>query len=106
MAYQCIPLSDKDYKATLKRVLANPTKAQKYAQFKERCDIVTKAIKQLEALGPSEHLPMMLEPVKKEQKICQEGMAKLLDSEYRAMQKEAKRCELDMIRGRCPLLLL
>jgi len=28
MAYQCIPLSDKDYKATLKRVLAHPAKAQ------------------------------------------------------------------------------
>ena len=88
MAYQCIPLSDKDYKATLKRVLAHPTKSQKYAHFKERCDFITQAIKQLEALGPSDHLPALLEPMKKDQKTCQEGMAKLLDSEYRAAQKE------------------
>jgi len=91
MAYQCIPLSNKDYKATLKRVLTHPAKAQKYAQFKERCDVVTRAIKQLEALGPSDHLPALLEPMKKDQKTCQEGMAKLLDSEYRAMQREAKK---------------
>ena len=91
MAYQCIPLSDKEYKATLKRVLAHPAKSIKYAQFKERCDIVTKAIKQLEALGPSDHLPALLEPMKKDQKTCQEGMAKLLDSEFRARQKELKR---------------
>ena len=31
MTYQCIPLSEKDYKATLKRVLEHPSKAQKYA---------------------------------------------------------------------------
>ena len=90
MAYQCIPLSDKDYKATLKRVLEHPSKSKKYAQFKERCDLITQAIKKVEALGPSDHLPALLEPMKKDQKICQEGMAKLLDSEYRAMQKEAK----------------
>jgi len=90
MTYQCIPLSDKDYKATLKRVLEHPTKSQKYARFKERYELVTQAIKKLESLGPSDNLPMLLEPMKKDQKICQEGMAKLLDSEYRAMLKEAK----------------
>lgn len=91
MTYQCIPLSDKDYKATLKRVLAHPAKAQKYAQFKERYELVTLAIMKVESLGPSDHLPMLLEPMKKDQKICQEGMAKLLDSEYRAMQRETKK---------------
>jgi len=33
---------------------------------------------------------MLLEPMKKDQKICQEGMAKLLDSEYRAMLRAKK----------------
>ena len=91
MAYQCIPLSDKDYKATLKRVLQHPSKSQKYAQFKERYELVTQAIQKVESLGPNDYLPMLLEPMKKDQKICQEGMAKMLDAEYRAMQREAKR---------------
>lgn len=93
MSYQCIPLSDKDYKATLKRVLEHPTQSKKYAQFKERYELVTQAIKKVESLGPNDYLPMLLEPMKKDQKSCQEGMAKLLDSEYRAMQKERKRQE-------------
>jgi len=70
--------------------LEHPSKSKKYAQFKERYELVTQAIKKVEALGPSGHLPGLLEPMKKDQKICQEGMAKLLDSEYRAMQKEGK----------------
>ena len=86
MTYQCIPLSEKDYKATLKRVLEHPSKAQKY-------ELVTQAIKKVESLGPNEYLPMLLEPMKKDQKTCQEGMAKLLDSEYRAMQRENKRMQ-------------
>lgn len=49
---------------------------------------MTQAIKKIESLGPSDHLPALLEPMKKDQKICQEGMARLLDSEYRAMQRE------------------
>ena len=89
MAYQCIPLSDKDYKATLKRVLQHPSKSQKYAQFKERYELVTQAIQKVESLGPNDYLPMLLEPMKKDQKTCQEGMAKLLDSEYRAMLRES-----------------
>jgi len=93
MTYQCIPLSEKDYKVTLKRVLEHPSKAQKYAQFKERYELVTQAIKKVESLGPNEYLPMLLEPMKKDQKTCQEGMAKLLDSEYRAMQRENKRMQ-------------
>ena len=88
MTYQCIPLTEK-YKLTLKRVLEHPTKSQKYARFKEKYELVTKAIKQLESLGPHEHLPAILDPLKKSQKTCQEGMAKLLDSEYRAMKGEA-----------------
>ncbi len=91
MPYQCIPLTDKEYKLTLKRVMEHPTKSQKYARFKEKYELVTKAIKQLESLGPHEHLPAILDPLKASQKECQEGMAKLLDSEYRAMQKEDKR---------------
>jgi hypothetical protein len=91
MPYHCIPLTDKEYKLTLKRVLEHPTKSQKYAQFKEKYELVIKAIKQLESLGPHEHLPAILDPLKASQKECQEGMAKLLDSEYRAMQKEARK---------------
>ena len=52
---------------------------------------MTQAIKKVESLGPNEYLPMLLEPMKKDQKTCQEGMAKLLDSEYRAMQREAQK---------------
>lgn len=90
MTYQCIPLSNKDYKATLKRVLDHPAKSRKYAHFSDKYALLTQAIKVLETLAPNKHLPMLLEPMQKDQKSCQEGMAKLLDSEYRAMQKEAK----------------
>ncbi len=91
MTYHCIPLTEKEYKLTLKCVLGHPTKSQKYAKFKGKYELVTKAIKQLESLGPHEHLPAILDPLKASQKECQEGMAKLLDSEYRAIQREAKR---------------
>lgn len=88
MTYQCVPLSSKDYKLTLKRVLEHPTKSKKYLRFNEKYTAMTKAIKSLESLGPSEHLQPILKTLKAAQKSCQEGMAKLFDSEYRAMQKE------------------
>jgi hypothetical protein len=91
MAYQCIPLSTKDYKAALKRVLAHPAKSKKYTQLNDRYELTAKALTQLETLGPSDHLPAIVDPLKASLKTCQEGMARLLDSEYRAMQKEAKR---------------
>ena len=73
MTYQCIPLSEKDYKATLKRVLEHPSKAQKYAQFNERYELVTQAIKKVESLGPNEYLPMLLEPMKMTRKPVRKG---------------------------------
>ena len=91
MTYQCIPLSSKDYKLTLKRVLEHPTKAKKYLHFSEKYTVLTQAIKSLELLGTNGHLSSHLKNLKVAQKSCQEGMAKLLDSEYRAMQREIKR---------------
>ena len=90
MTYQCIPLSSKDYKLTLKRVLEHPTKAKKYLHFSEKCTVMTEAIKSLESLGQNEHLSPYLKNLKAAQKSCQEGMARILDSEYRAMQREIK----------------
>lgn len=52
---------------------------------------VSKAIKALESSEPDKHLLQTIENLKSEQKAAQEGMAKLLDSEYRAMQRELKR---------------
>ena len=91
MTYHCIPLSTKDYQATLKRVQDHPTKSKKYAFFSEQYDFLAKAIKKLQSLAPSPHLPPLLEQLCADQKSCQEGMAKLLDTEYRAMQRQAKR---------------
>jgi hypothetical protein len=88
MTYQCIPLSSKDYKLTLKRVLEQPTKAKKYLHLSEKYSVMTQAIKSLESLGTNEHLSPILKNLKAAQKSCQEGMAKILDSEYRAMQRE------------------
>ena len=91
MTYHCIPLSAKDYKLTLERVLDHPTKSEKYTFFSEQYDFLDQAVKKLQSLAPSPHLPPLLEQLCADQKSCQEGMAKLLDSEYRAMQRKAKR---------------
>lgn len=91
MTYQCIPLSEKDYKATLKRVLEHSSKSRKYTHYSEKYDLLTQALKLLETLAPNKHLPPLLDTMKKDQKACQEGMAKLLDSEYRAMQRKSNR---------------
>ncbi len=93
MTYQCILLSEKDYKATLKRMLEHPSKLRKHAHLSEKYDLLTPALKLLETLSPNKHLPPILEPMRNDQKVCQEGMAKLLDSEYRAMQRENKRMQ-------------
>jgi hypothetical protein len=90
MTYQCIPLSSKDYRLTLKRVLEHPTKAKTYLHFSEKYNVMTEAIKSLESLGKNEHLSSILKNLKAAQKSCQEGMGKLLDAEYHAMQREIK----------------
>jgi len=89
--YQCIPLSTKEYNLTLSRVLEHPTKSKKYNNLSEKYKSVTKAIKALESSDPDKHLLLIINNLKDEQKAAQEGMAKLLDSEYRAMQREIKR---------------
>ena len=91
MTYQCIPLSTKEYNLVLGRVLTHPTKSKKYNRFSEKYKSVAKAIKALESSGPDKHLLLIIKNLKDEQKAAQEGMAKLLDSEYRAMQREIKR---------------
>ena len=90
MAYHCIPLSAKDYKLTLERVLDHPTRSKKYAFFSDQYDFLAQATQKLQALGPNKHLPPLLEQLCADQKSCQEGMAKLLDADYRAMQRQAK----------------
>jgi hypothetical protein len=91
MAYQCIPLSTKEYNLTLSRVLAHPTKVKKYNHFSEKYKSVTKAIKALESSDPDKHLLLIIKNLKDEQKSAQEGMAKLLDSEFRVLQRESKK---------------
>lgn len=91
MTYQCIPLSTKEYNLTLARVLKHPAKAKKYNTFSEKYKSVSKAIKALESSEPDKHLLQIIQNLKSEQNAAQEGMAKLLDSEYRAMQRELKR---------------
>ena len=90
MTYQCIPLTSKEYNLTLARVLKHPTKSLKYNNFKDKYNSVTKAIKALENSDPDKHLLLIMKDLKTELKATQEGMAKLLDSEYHAMQREIK----------------
>jgi hypothetical protein len=90
MPYQCILLSAREYGLTLSRVLEHPTKSKKYKNFSEKYKSVTKAIKALETSDPDKHLLVIIKTLKDEMKASQEGMAKLIDSEYRAMQRENK----------------
>jgi hypothetical protein len=90
MPYQCILLSTKEYNLTLIRVLEHPTNSRKYKNFSEKYKSVTKAIKALEASDPDKHLLVIIKNLKDEMKASQEGMAKLIDSEFRAMQRENK----------------
>jgi hypothetical protein len=90
MPYQCIFLSAREYSLTLSRVLEHPTKSRKYKNFSEKYKSVTKAIKALETSDPDKHLLAIIQTLKDEMKATQEGMAKLIDSEYRAMQRENK----------------
>jgi hypothetical protein len=91
MTYQCIPLSTREYNLTLSRVLEHPAKSRKYNTFNEKYKSVSRAIKVLESSDPGKHLLQIIKNLKDEQKAAQESMAKLLDSEYRAMQRESKR---------------
>jgi mannose/fructose/N-acetylgalactosamine-specific phosphotransferase system component IIB len=71
--------------------MEHPSKSKKFNSFSDKYKSVTKAIKALESSDPDKHLLLIIKNLKDEQKAAQEGMAKLLDSEFRAMQRELKR---------------
>ena len=91
MAYQCIPLTAKEYKETLAELMESPAKAKKFNNFSDKYNSITKAIKALEKLESDKYLSAIIHDLKQEQTLCQEGMAKILDTVYRAMQREQKR---------------
>lgn len=69
----------------------HPVKSKKYNQFSEKYKSVSKAIKTLETSDPDKHLLLIIKNLKDEMKASQEGMAKLIDSEFRMMQRENKK---------------
>ena len=88
MAYQCIPLTTKEYQATLAKLMETPVKAKKFSNLSDKCKHLTKAIRALEALESGKHLSPFISDLKRHQTLCQEGMAKMIDTVYRAMQRE------------------
>ena len=88
MAYQCIPLATKEYDATLARLMETPAKAKKFNDFRDKHRHLTKAITALEELEAGKHLSPFICDLEKHQALCQEGMAKMIDTVYRAMQRE------------------
>ena len=91
MAYQCIPLTTKEYKATLAELMKTPAKARKFNNFSDKYKSITKAIKALEKLESDKYLSAIISDLKQQQVSCQEGMAKMLDTVYRAMQRKLKK---------------
>ena len=41
MAYQCIPLTTKEYKATLAKLMETPAKAKKFNNFRKKYKSIT-----------------------------------------------------------------
>ena len=91
MTYQCIPLATKEYKATVAKLMEAPAKAKKFNNYSDKYKHITKAIIALEALESGKHLSPFIVDLKKHQALCQEGMAKMIDTVYRAMQRELKK---------------
>ena len=91
MAYQCIPLTTKEYKDTLAELMKTPAKAKKFNNFSNKYKSITKAMKCLEELESDKYLSAIIHDLKGQQILCQEGMAKMLDTVYRAMQREKKK---------------
>ena len=91
MAYQCIPLTTKEYKATLAELMKTPAKAKKFNNFSDKYKSITKAIKALDKLESDKYLVSIISDLKQQQTLCQEGMAKMLDTVYRTMQREQKK---------------
>jgi hypothetical protein len=94
MAYQCIPLTTKEYKATLARLMETPAKANKFNAYSEKYSSIKKAVRALEALESDKHLSSILSDLKQQQASCQEGMARMLDTVYRSMQRQKKKDSL------------
>ncbi len=88
MAYQCIPLATKEYQATLAKLMETPAKAKKFSNLSDKYKHMTKAIRALEELESGKHLSPFISDLKRHQTLCQEGMAKMIDTVYRAMQRE------------------
>jgi uncharacterized protein YdcH (DUF465 family) len=91
MAYQCIPLTAKEYKETLAELMETPAKAKKFNNFSDNYKSITKVIKALEKLESDKHLSLVISNLKQQRTLCQEGMAKMLDTVYRSMQREKKK---------------
>lgn len=91
MAYQCIPLATKEYKATLAKLMETPAKAKRFNNFSDKYKSITNAIEALEKLEPDKHLSTIISDLKQQQTLCQEGMARMLDTVCRAMQREQKK---------------
>ena len=81
-------LTTKEYKATLAKLMETPSKAKKFNNFSEKYKSITKAIEALEELESGKHLSPFIIDLKRHQTLCQEGMAKMIDTVYRAMQRE------------------
>ena len=91
MAYQCIPLTTKEYKATLTELMKTPAKAKKFNNFSDKYKSITKAIKALEKIESDKYLSPIISDLKQQKTLCQEGMAKMLDAVYRAIKREKKK---------------
>ena len=91
MAYQCIPLTAKEYKETLAELMESPAKAKKFNNFSDKYKSIMKAIKALEELESDKYLSPVIRDLKQQRTLCQEGMAKMLDAVYRAMQRKQKK---------------
>jgi len=91
MTYQCIPLTTKEYKATLARLMETPAKAKKFGAYSEKYNSIRKAVRALEALESDRHLASIIAELKQQQAACQEGMARMLDTVYRSMQRQQKK---------------
>jgi hypothetical protein len=92
MAYQCILLETKEYDATLAKLMETPAKAKRFNDFRDKHKHLTKAITALEELEAGKHLSPFICDMKKHQTLCQEGMAKMIDTVYRAMQRDRIGC--------------
>lgn len=91
MAYQCILLTTKEYKATLTKLMESRIKARKFENISGQYKSIKRAIEALEKLEQDKYLIDIILDLKQKQALCQEQMAKMLDTVYRAMQREQKK---------------